>query len=96
MTDGRSRDKNDTLDAAERLRGSSIDSIYAIGIGDPDDLDADELQAIASSQDNVFNVTNFDALDDIQDSLRMKTCENTSRSNQFKFQFQFLSKNFKP
>ena len=53
-------------------------SSYEIFISDCSDLDEDELRAIASRPDYVFEVDNFDALDDIQDQLRKTTCENTS------------------
>ena len=78
MTDGRSRDKNETLVAARRLKQAQIARIFSIGIGDPEDLDREELEAIASQPSNVFEVDNFDALETIQDQLQRATCEGTS------------------
>ena len=71
MTDGRSTNKQQTLAAAAELHKTNI-NVFAIGVGG--NLDHSELEAIASKPQNVFTVTNFDALDNIQASLKRTAC----------------------
>ena len=48
-------------------------NIFAIGVGNG--IDRKELELIASDPKNVFTVSNFDALDNIQASLQKTACE---------------------
>ena len=72
LTDGRSTDKQATLAAAAELHKTNV-NVFAIGVGS--NVDQAELEAIASKPQNVFNVQNFDALDNIQANLKRTACE---------------------
>lgn len=73
MTDGLSRKPNQTKYEATKARKSGI-YMFAIGIGSG--AEVKELMNIGSepSEDYVFHVTNFGALDSIKDILATKTC----------------------
>ncbi|XP_060067325.1 collagen alpha-4(VI) chain-like [Ylistrum balloti] len=71
LTDGRSTDRNSTMDEAEMLRNTST-KVITIGIGA--DIDVSELNAIASDSSNAFTVPDFDALAGIQNSISAQAC----------------------
>ncbi|KAK7493781.1 hypothetical protein BaRGS_00014922 [Batillaria attramentaria] len=72
MTDGKSNNKQATLTQARQIHNSNM-NIFAIGVGS--NVDHAELEAIASKPSNVFTVSNFDALDNIQAALQKTACE---------------------
>ena len=72
VTDGRSNNKQSTLQQAAELHKSNL-NVFAVGVGS--NLDHSELEAIASKPRNVFTVTNFDALDTLQATLKKTACE---------------------
>jgi collagen type VI alpha len=82
ITDGQSQDKAATLAAAQALHGTNV-NVFAIGVGNS--LDHQELNAIASKPANVFTVDNFDALTNIEGSLKRTACagQYTLPSNAF-------------
>lgn len=80
ITDGRSQNKQATLDAAKIARGKGI-QIFAIGVGQH--LDFEELEGIGSepAEKHVFNVSSFSELEGIKDRLPSNACEGMSRQN---------------
>ena len=66
ITDGQSVDQAATLQQATELHNLGI-NVLAVGVGGS--VDQTELAGIASSAQNVYIVTNFDALTTLQDSL---------------------------
>lgn len=80
ITDGRSQNKQATLDAAKIARGKGI-QIFAIGVGQH--LDFEELEGIGSepAEKHVFNVSSFSELEGIKDRLPSNACEGMSRKN---------------
>ena len=72
VTDGRSNNKPSTLQEAAELHKTNI-NVFAVGVGS--NLDHSELEAIASKPQNVFTVSNFDALDSLQATLKKTACE---------------------
>ena len=74
ITDGKSDDRQLTTRHARLLRAAGV-HVFAVGVGGQYVLD--ELHAIASapSDDYVFTVDNYSALDRIKDLLAMKTCQ---------------------
>ncbi|KAL5019862.1 hypothetical protein ScPMuIL_002754 [Solemya velum] len=79
ITDGESHNPEATQIAAEAAKKKGI-QIFAIGVGDAADLD--ELEAIAStpSENFVFRVATYTALNSIQKSISQRTCEGMSTS----------------
>ena len=74
VTDGRSQDKPSTLSEAAEMHKANVNvNVFAVGVGS--NLDHSELAAIASKPQNVFTVTNFDALDNLQATLKRTACE---------------------
>ena len=72
VTDGRSNNKPNTLQEAAELHKTNM-NVFAVGVGS--NLDRTELEAIASKPQNVFTVSNFDALDSLQATLKKTACE---------------------
>jgi len=58
VTDGESRDQDDTVAAANALHAANIYEVFAAGLGNADVV---ELNAIASDPSLVFNSDSFDA-----------------------------------
>ena len=71
ITDGQSTDQAATLQQATELHNLGV-NVLAVGVGDS--VDQTELAGIASSAQNVYTVSNFDALSTLQDSLERTTC----------------------
>ena len=63
---------------AEAIHKENI-NIFAIGVGSG--VDRKELELIASNPNNVFTVSNFQALDNIQANLQKTAC--AGRCSQF-------------
>ncbi|KAL5004050.1 hypothetical protein ScPMuIL_017506 [Solemya velum] len=76
ITDGESQNPKATKIAADEAKKKGI-QIFAIGVGDS--ADQDELEAIAStpSENFVFRVATYTALNSIQKSVSHRTCEVT-------------------
>jgi len=74
LTDGQSVNAKATLAEADRLRATGVD-VFAVGVGEG--VDAHELQAMASqpSENFVFQVKDFKALDSIKRRLSKASCE---------------------
>lgn len=72
ITDGKSNDKPKTVEEASKLRNSGA-IVFSIGVGDG--VDRDELREMASKSTYVFDVSSFDALRSIRESLTKTTCE---------------------
>lgn len=81
ITDGSSNDPKATAHQAALAREEGI-HIFAVGVGQ--DVDPDELEAIASRpQDQyVFNVEDFMGLQRIKNLLAKRTCEGIENNNQ--------------
>uniref|UniRef100_A0A2C9L3D3 VWFA domain-containing protein n=1 Tax=Biomphalaria glabrata TaxID=6526 RepID=A0A2C9L3D3_BIOGL len=71
ITDGQSSNPNQTIIAAQNLKDAGI-SIVTIGIGL---ADLQEITAMASQHDLVFNISNFDILSIINEDLLQITCD---------------------
>ncbi|XP_055901604.1 uncharacterized protein LOC106067238 [Biomphalaria glabrata] len=71
ITDGQSSNPNQTIIAAQNLKDAGI-SIVTIGIGL---ADLQEITAMASQPDLVFNISNFDVLSIIYEDLLQITCD---------------------
>uniref|UniRef100_A0A2C9KXA0 VWFA domain-containing protein n=1 Tax=Biomphalaria glabrata TaxID=6526 RepID=A0A2C9KXA0_BIOGL len=71
ITDGQSSNPNQTIIAAHNLKDAGI-SIVTIGIGL---ADLQEITAMASQHDLVFNISNFDVLSIIYEDLLQITCD---------------------
>ena len=82
LTDGKSQDYDATSAAARAARLAGINT-FAIGVGDG--VDRKELTNIASepSDDFVFQVTDFEALDSIKNQLADKACHGKRNVNIF-------------
>ena len=65
-------------DAANLIHQENV-NIFSIGVGNG--INTNELKLIASSPQNVYTVTNFDALHKIQDVLQKTACEGTFGNN---------------
>ena len=68
ITDGRSSSRSATLSAAAALHASNIFKVFAVGV---DEVDVNELEAIASSPDFVFYTSSFNniGLQQLQDEV---------------------------
>ena len=66
ITDGQSTDQAATLQQAKNLHNLGV-NVLAVGVGDS--VDQTELAGIASSAQNVYTVSNFDALTTLLASL---------------------------
>ena len=74
ITDGRSTDPIATKEEAKKLHQLGI-NVYAIGVGDSNMYDIDELKAIASDPDNgVYTVASYSALKDIAQKFHIQPC----------------------
>ncbi|KAK3101772.1 hypothetical protein FSP39_006235 [Pinctada imbricata] len=71
ITDGQSNNKTETLFMADRLRRSNL-TVFAVGVGAGADFE--ELKAIATNNQYVFNVTTYDALSELQYELARAAC----------------------
>ena len=71
ITDGQSNNKSQTLFVSQRIHARNL-TTYAIGVGSG--ADAQEIAAIASDADHVFNVTNYEALATLQRELSRAAC----------------------
>ncbi|OWF39486.1 uncharacterized protein LOC110464955 isoform X2 [Mizuhopecten yessoensis] len=71
ITDGRSSNPEHTRLAAQAAHNDNI-TVFSIGVGEG--YDKDELEAIASSNENVFTVVDYNALKTIKEKLARKTC----------------------
>ena len=74
VTDGQASDPEVTLQRAAELRRLGF-SVLALGVGDR--VDPTELAAIASSPENVFTVSNYDALDTLESAVVNISCTAT-------------------
>lgn len=77
LTDGKSTYGDRTAVAAARVKKESKALMFAIGVGDK--VSKTELQTIASGDDYVFQVDNYDALESIKKVLGIKICEGKRR-----------------
>ncbi|KAH9509509.1 hypothetical protein Btru_046066 [Bulinus truncatus] len=75
ITDGNSNEPARTATAAQALKQSGVTTI-AVGVGS--NIAQSELQAIASSPSNVFNVNDFTVLDAIKKNLVQTACHGVS------------------
>lgn len=82
ITDGRSQNKQETLEAAKIAKEKGI-QMFAIGVGQY--LDIEELEGIGSepAEQHVFNVSTFSELEGIKDKLPSNACEGMSRHKHF-------------
>ncbi|CAH1792491.1 unnamed protein product [Owenia fusiformis] len=71
ITDGVSREPKDTKQAAKKAKAEGL-MVYAVGVGLK--INKNELEAIASDPSFVFEVDNFDALNEIKEVLAIKVC----------------------
>ncbi|XP_033736275.1 collagen alpha-1(XII) chain-like isoform X2 [Pecten maximus] len=71
LTDGQSNSKPDTIHEANLLKQMGV-KIISIGIGTG--ISQTELESMATDQQHVFNVGNFDALHTIQSELKNTAC----------------------
>ncbi|KAK3082673.1 hypothetical protein FSP39_002297 [Pinctada imbricata] len=78
ITDGQSQDPRATAAAARRAHNAGIKT-FAIGVGNR--VKATEMDIIASDKNHVFHVSNYDALQQLKEELRNKTCEAIAFSN---------------
>ncbi|XP_041589503.1 LOW QUALITY PROTEIN: collagen alpha-5(VI) chain [Vulpes lagopus] len=72
ITDGVSHDRDNLSDTASKLRNKGI-NIYAVGVGQANQL---ELETMAGNKNNTFHVDNFSNLKDIYLPLQEKMCTN--------------------
>jgi len=72
ITDGESNNPDKTAIEAEQMRSENI-QIFAIGVGPS--VNKNELLAIASSPDLVFEVDDYGALDGLKQILAWKACQ---------------------
>uniref|UniRef100_A0A8I3PUY6 Collagen alpha-5(VI) chain n=1 Tax=Canis lupus familiaris TaxID=9615 RepID=A0A8I3PUY6_CANLF len=72
ITDGVSHDRDNLSDTALKLRNKGI-NIYAVGVGQANQL---ELETMAGNKSNTFHVDNFSNLKDIYLPLQEKMCTN--------------------
>ena len=75
VTDGQSNDQTATLQQATELHNLGV-NVLAVGVGDS--VDQTELAGIASSAQNVYTVSNFDALDTLDAALERTACAVTT------------------
>lgn len=73
MTDGRSDSTTNTVRQAGYLKNMNVE-IIAIGIGSSSSLNMNELKSMATSPNQVFTVTGFDALKSIEYELTNAAC----------------------
>lgn len=87
ITDGKSTDKQKTMEAAERLKAAGV-IVFSIGI---DKADEEELKAIASnpSSEYVFFVESFSSLDKIKEHISSDICTSKCFSNTI-FRYKIL------
>ena len=71
ITDGQSANRKATLQQATELHNLGV-NVLAVGVGDS--VDQTELAGIASSAQNVYTVSSFDALTTLQESLERTAC----------------------
>ncbi|XP_014785973.1 cartilage matrix protein [Octopus bimaculoides] len=71
ITDGASSNTQATKLSASRIHNTGID-VFAIGVGKG--IHHDELNNIASVQDNIFQVNDFNALKTIEGTIKKKAC----------------------
>ena len=74
LTDGQSVNQDATLQEAAALHNLNF-NVLAVGVGNG--VDYRELSAIASSPQNVFTVSNFEALATLEDTLERTACAAT-------------------
>ncbi|KAH9518401.1 hypothetical protein Btru_016734 [Bulinus truncatus] len=72
ITDGNSQNRDQTAEAAQRLKASRV-MIIAVGVGSS--VSQAELKAIASTDEDIFNVNDYSVLDDIRHSLVTTACQ---------------------
>ncbi|XP_059150381.1 matrilin-2-like isoform X2 [Physella acuta] len=77
MTDGMSQDGAATLAAAQRLKSSGV-TVLAVGIGLASTA---ELQAIASSPDDVYLAPTFDTLQELHKKMSYRVCRGAGLSS---------------
>ncbi|XP_064602245.1 collagen alpha-6(VI) chain-like [Liolophura sinensis] len=75
LTDGQSRDPNATIAQANLMKATGA-QMFSIGIGKW--ISQAELKVLASRDDYVFEVANFDGLATIEAQLQRKTCNATA------------------
>ncbi|XP_060081669.1 collagen alpha-1(XII) chain-like [Ylistrum balloti] len=71
LTDGQSQSRTDTIHEADLLKQMGV-KIISIGIGNG--IAQTELVSMATDQQHVFNVDNFDALHTIQSEIKDSAC----------------------
>ena len=72
ITDGASSNQTATRLAADRAKDHNI-QMMALGVGR--EVNVPELYDIASSEDDVFQVIDFKALDRVKEILALKICQ---------------------
>ncbi|KAL8587699.1 hypothetical protein ACOMHN_020917 [Nucella lapillus] len=77
ITDGESNNVQDTIDEATLTKRDGA-VLVVVGVGVRDYTLAMELNAIATSRDTLFNVTDFSALFEIAEALREIICTSTT------------------
>ncbi|KAH9509841.1 hypothetical protein Btru_045385 [Bulinus truncatus] len=70
MTDGESSDKDKTKQEAQLLKGTGV-HVLAVGVGA---YNRDELDAVATTVQDVFTVGSFDVLGTIEKDITVRTC----------------------
>jgi Mg-chelatase subunit ChlD len=72
ITDGNSQNGEETKRQADLLKGDGV-NVFAIGVGDK--VSQQELKNIASGNEYVFPVDDYDKLRNIELALRFKACD---------------------
>ena len=75
VTDGQSNDQTATLQQATELHNLGV-NVLAVGVGDS--VDQTELAGIASSAQDIYTVSNFDALTTLDAALARTACAATT------------------
>lgn len=73
LTDGQSLIPEETFKEAQGLHDMGA-RVFVIGVGQ--DVSMDELKKVASKQDDVFFVSSFEVLSEIEKDFRFKVCKN--------------------
>ena len=82
ITDGKSNRPNLTLAQTELLHADQR-KIQVIAIGVGSGVNVPELKSIASSDDNVFILENFDMFDKVKERISSAICEAEVRTTQW-------------
>lgn len=88
LTDGQSTYPPQTLQAAKNLHKAGPE-VIAIGVGSG--ANTNELTQIATDNNHVFQVANFDALATLQTSLEKTACKTNGKLMHMVYEYFFLS-----